>query len=287
MIHVVFYSKYGDASMKLYNLVKEFSEIDAIKNIRFIEADSMKIRKQLKYNKITELPLLYVMSDNGDIDMYTGKKCFMYIDDYLNTLIKIVKEKYEQPQHIPQPPVMPPHIHRRGAEGFSTDTGSKIGRSIDPQSYVSHKNDQIYHQDSNFFNKPVPPQQSIETRVGNPHSPGQDTYQPPPPISDIDKSETERTIMIESQDQPQKPPSQQQQQPPVAKKFDNDPALYVQPEYPSSKSPSTDPPKLSKLFAPTDEDDPSGMGLKGAGGNASSIARMLEVTRDSMPKIQS
>lgn len=246
MTNVMFYSKHGNASMKLYQMMKDANLIP----MTYIQADNNDIRSRLLSNDIKQLPAIYLYDDNNS-NILIGKECYLFFDELLTE--KIAREKNEQQLN---------------------ENKSDRNLPIKKPSYLTNIND------SHEYPSEIVSSQKVGKNMGMNKTASerqkQDTYKEM--FEDnVRTIKNEETYSVSSRDSKSlyPPPSQSLPPPQQSMIIDDD---FGSPP-PNIPSPIKQPSQNFDL-----DEDPSGMGLK-SNGNPVSIAKMLEDSRSSL-KIQ-
>jgi hypothetical protein len=143
-ITVLFYSKHGPASLKLFDIIQEYNFL----NITCIPADNSNIRKRLLNDGITELPALFWIESNGEKTTLIGKECFLYIQDILDEMIEQKAKKTEKFTPLENNGI----IRADGDSGSNMVTNnSKIGRNLASQQINTNRNTQQHFKDETEY----------------------------------------------------------------------------------------------------------------------------------------
>lgn len=97
-IVVVLYSKYSQKSIDL------LQSMDGVLDYRKICIDNENIRNEIKLNKkgvvVDQVPCIFIVYSNGNLDKYEGQDAFKWVHDTLFSMKQII-EKPQQPQSLP------------------------------------------------------------------------------------------------------------------------------------------------------------------------------------------
>lgn len=243
-VTVLYYSKYGPASLKLIELINTASLND---DLICIPADNKSTRKLLEQNNIHELPVILQIETNGNTFRYIGKDCFLYFDELLTN--KIQEKKKER---------------------FTTSTSTlpinkrTFINSSPPSSSFVNENNNDDNNNENYMNTNVKMDRNISSvNFYASEKQNNDIKKNKPPI--INNNNDDEVIIdenINEEDFLATPPPTI----PSPVSFNNE-----------SKNNESKNNKNNKVIE--DDDDPSGMGLKIGGGSATSKAQLLENLR--------